>query len=402
MPANTDQGPTTSIESQQVDLPDIEKSPLQPTFEKKGPSPRSADATSWPQEHKLTWACAARDALISSSVNAGRKISPEEIVQILDQSPNYVELCEILERRGFIIDRGHFARVLLAATANPFKDATDEVKTPTLNASAVSNGINDVKEGTNLPVTHEPQLSNHVPSKKEMAKKRSFGELIDLTIDLPDDGILPPAKKSHHGLVPRVSEMPNGLSMEPNTPLLSEINGNPAFISNQASQERRLSDWEIISEGVSRPLVPNDESHASLQSSYPLFQRELLRNEGIVCPMNKKADALRRSTYNPKTIARDVLVTAGKHPTMAPLNHHLDALRKVFRNIDFNSNLSTLRWDLIDPGEPPASSNYSEEVLHARTSEDMLPSQDRQQVQIFANDHRSEVPNAGKYFTFCK
>lgn len=74
--------------------------------------------TIWPDGNsKWALAEAARHALTSGSANAGRIISVNEIVKIIDQNPSYTELCEMLELRGFIIDRGHFARLLLLAVS---------------------------------------------------------------------------------------------------------------------------------------------------------------------------------------------------------------------------------------------------------------------------------------------
>lgn len=84
---------------------------------------RNAGGTIWPQERKWALANAAKNALTSSSINAGKSIAAEDIVRLLDQSPSYAQLCEILERRGFIIDRGHFARLLLIAV--PGLDSDD-------------------------------------------------------------------------------------------------------------------------------------------------------------------------------------------------------------------------------------------------------------------------------------
>ena len=61
------------------------------------------------------------------------------------------------------------------------------------------------------------------------------------------------------------------------------------------------------------------------------------------------SDGMEKTTYNPKTIARDVLISAGRHPKEAALNHHLSRLRDVFNHIDTTSDLSTFRWDLVDP-----------------------------------------------------
>ncbi|KAL4746928.1 hypothetical protein BDW72DRAFT_25284 [Aspergillus terricola var. indicus] len=71
----------------------------------------------------------------------------------------------------------------------------------------------------------------------------------------------------------------------------------------------------------------------------------------IVSPLNE-ADAAQKTAYDPKTIARDILIAAGRHPTEAHLNHHLDCLRDIFTHVDMNSDLATFRWDLVDPREP--------------------------------------------------
>lgn len=87
------------------------------------PQQASKTGTIWPEGNKKwTLAEAARRALTSGSVNAGRAISVNEIVNLLDQNPSYTELCEKLELRGFIIDRGHFARLLLLAVSGAGAD----------------------------------------------------------------------------------------------------------------------------------------------------------------------------------------------------------------------------------------------------------------------------------------
>ena len=79
----------------------------------------------------------------------------------------------------------------------------------------------------------------------------------------------------------------------------------------------------------------------------------LLQEEDIVRPIHKRQDALRRSRYNPDTICRDVLVAIGKHPVMDPLNAHLDILRENLKFVGCESNMSTFRWDLVDPEQEP-------------------------------------------------
>ncbi|PWY94699.1 hypothetical protein BO94DRAFT_542968 [Aspergillus sclerotioniger CBS 115572] len=68
----------------------------------------------------------------------------------------------------------------------------------------------------------------------------------------------------------------------------------------------------------------------------------------IVMPLREE-DAAEKLSYDPTTIARDVLIAAGRHPTEETLNHHLLRLRDVFIHVDSSSDLSTFRWDLVDP-----------------------------------------------------
>lgn len=82
-------------------------------------------------------------------------------------------------------------------------------------------------------------------------------------------------------------------------------------------------------------------------------RQDTLIVEDVVRPMHKRRDALRRSKYNPKTIARDVLIAIGDHPHMDPLNAHLDVLRRRFKAVDLESDMSTFRWDLVDPEQEP-------------------------------------------------
>ena len=99
-----------------------------------------------------------------------------------------------------------------------------------------------------------------------------------------------------------------------------------------------------------RPLEPKPTA-GSVEPVYKPAVRNGLRKKGIVRHIQKRRDALRRSEYNPKTIARDFLLATGSHPDMDPLNAHLDRLRKRFRSVNLDSDLSTFRWDLVEPGQ---------------------------------------------------
>lgn len=63
-------------------------------------------------------------------------------------------------------------------------------------------------------------------------------------------------------------------------------------------------------------------------------------------------DAAIKESYDPATIARDVLINADKHPTEPILNHHLEILLQKIPSVNITSDLTTLRWDLLDPEDP--------------------------------------------------
>lgn len=416
--------------------------------------PPKPGGTYWPESKKKALAEAAQIALTSTPPNQAKTITTQEIHELLDQNPSYNQMCEILEYRGFVIDRGHLARVLLKAVpdlgSTPHSTnaasthtasnnhATSTNATPTVTASnndttmtakptsatpttgsfgklvkATSKGsaapkkvaqplpysvpstaafqapngynnpyvpgppsaeqvsernpsnglprqyrfvpaswtVNEPRYHANVTDTSRPNESAshfqslfsinqhsgsingqvldqngtihlkgiipHHLTKQEMARKRSFGEIVDLAQTLSDDEEL----ERHR---PK-SRIDNESTLIPSKSVKN--------IFNQVAQRQYNS-------GRTTPKP----------FKYKYSGRDaLLQSNDIVEPMNKRRDALRRSTYNAKTIARDVLLGLGKHPTMAPLNAHLDVLRDRFKAVDYESDLSTFRWDLVDP-----------------------------------------------------
>ena len=421
--------------------------PSQPVPAQSAPLAKPG-GTYWPESKKKALAEAARIALTSSAPNQGKPITTQEIHELLDQNPSYTQMCEILEYRGFVIDRGHFARTLLKAvpdlgsasspanaasinttngdratptnapptgttlntttstptrTAGSFgklvkansNDSTAQTKTsqplpfsvPPAAAYAApnayvtpyastppnadqasggnqSNGaprdyrFSDPKNWTpdmprhpaSMPYqgSHESTLHAHPsfsvaqqpgstngqtleqneathpnglnphPSKQEMARKRTFDEIVDLT-QTPDEEELERRRPK-----PRLDD--------------ENAFGPSKYITNGFDQAARLQ--QNIGRSTPKPFKYKYSGRDALLQSYD-----------IVAPMNKRRDALRRSTYNAKTIARDILLGIGKHPAMAPLNAHLDILKDKFKAVDNESDLSTFRWDLVDPEE---------------------------------------------------
>ena len=345
-------------------------------------APPKTGGTYWPENKKQQLAEAAKAALLSTPANAKKSVTTNELHELLDQNPSYTQMCEILERRGFVIDRAMFARNLLSTVPDLGAAGSKPASAPAVPARPPSHGLpvqrplpystpyapppDNVQPGpsqgpqskfqfvgpntSTVPLQHpavapmqtsgstnpptqiysgygpvnanatnqaqkKARTGPTVPTtttKQDMARKRSFGEIVDLTQAMSDDEIddEPPPKQ------PRLEEP---------APLPQENN-------NQAPHQ---------------PLDKFIHNPASAPAG------KYLHSKDIVQPMNKRQDALRRSSYNPKTIARDILIALGKHPNMAHLNAHLDSLQRQFSAVNYDSDLSTFRWDLIDPGGPP-------------------------------------------------
>lgn len=462
--------------------------PALPAFAEASPSPEPG-STIWPQEIKLTLASASAIALKSNSMNAGKNISVTEIVHILDQNPSYADLCNILERKGFNIDRAHFARSLLATVPSLDKSSLETQGSSPVNISnsnhlphneaangTVKSAVNGAVNGSNngavngrvngavrkisvrnesAPQSHgkdgvvdgyengitysthgkppkkrrrksnnlttngigsgdqssmlvpsdqvEPTIGSADPSgsrdsrwtppeapmtesgskrfsdlsrlkqsqvpaastpltKKEMARKRSFSELIDLTQDLSDEEDEVPVPKAHvaHNSKDEVAK-PSTVS---GSGAVSD--GVRATSIRPTSKKEKRKRRELLGSadrsGLNSSVATEDESLDLSRFKYADSHQDLLQSAIIIRPIDKKNDALRRSTYDPRTIATDILVSAGKHPTMAPLNHHLNILRKRFTHVGHHSNLATFRWDLVDPGGQEVNSTVLQDV----------------------------------------
>lgn len=123
---------------------------------------------------------------------------------------------------------------------------------------------------------------------------------------------------------------------------------------------------EVVRDPSLRYLLPKplssvvEENRESVEPVCKPSGRDTLLQKDIVRPMHKRRDAVRRSKYNSDTIARDFLLAVGNHPNMDPLNAHLDILRKRFRAVNLESNMSTFRWDLVDPEQDPEQESERE------------------------------------------
>ena len=358
----------------------------QPPVQVSGQIPNPAGRTNWPEHKKWDLAVAAKNVLLAMPMNSAKatSLTPEQILGYLNQNPSYEQLCQMIESTGVIIERGHFARCLLEAVpgmgvgvprpalANKHPATHNDSKQPSgptfgMLTSPVKLKYLSQNQKTiahlaptaqMTPKEGEPKVSDtpELPlTKQEKARKRNILDIVDLSQLSDDDDMMPPPPK-----VQRLDEYPqHNQTPVPNleanlthalqrtsTPQASSI--PPVYQPYQSSTHHPPA---YQSPFTYAPIPPPTNRSSISQSAQ---QRELINSEDLVQPIDDQK-AKRRNRYNPKTIVRDVLIAAGRHPTMLPLNHHLDSFRKTFKHVNDMSDLDTLRWDLIDPGEPAAA-----------------------------------------------
>ena len=363
-----------------VPIPDVQ-SPVVPTV---------SGQTVWPEADKWTLANAARDTLLANPSNAGKLITNTEVHNILSQGPSYEELCRILEVKGFVVERTPFAQHLLAAVpklkeSHPRQPAASPRPPPSQTIQslqppqAFTNGSRNVAptapmfgvlQPTQASQTpHRPPKGGSImqrpvrppppPSKQEQARKRTFGEIVDITAEMSSDEELKRQRAEELKKIEQIKHM-------------QEVKAAMEAAMTKANTDAVRSKAIRLSPGTGLSGSEDDAVSRLSRFKNPTPQREhLRRSKEVIRSMNARADALRRSVYDSKTIARDILVAAGKHPTMASLNYHLDPLRSSFRHVEVNSDLSTFNWDLIDPGGPPVKPrNVEPPVTQQNENED--------------------------------
>ncbi|KAL9580506.1 MAG: hypothetical protein Q9212_004454 [Teloschistes hypoglaucus] len=314
----------------------------------------------WPEHKKWDLAVAAKNTLLRDPRNAkkAKDISSEQILGLLNQNPSYEQLCRMIEAKGFVLERRDFARSLLEAipdgeaglrekqqNAVPYTHPRPPFNTPQPNSVL-----------THAPVAQmtppQPPKTEETPkialTKQEMARKRTIAEIVELSDD--DDADLPPPQK-----IPR----PDGPTLPPSQ--------NTYPVQSQSFRQPGMPLWSygprpFRSPGY-HPLASSQKPQPPTQSTpAQASSQELINSEDIVRPLDKRKIRA-RTKYNPTTIVRDVLLAAGRHPTMQPLNYHLEHLRDTFKHVNDLSDLSTFRWDLVDPGEPVVAAAAGRRII---------------------------------------
>ena len=367
------------------------------------PSPRSPV---WPEEKKPELAEVAKNFLEGLKSNKGKSISTTEIHMMLNQNPSYDQLCAMLSARGFQFSRTPLAELLLSVVppskttsgpdtprksrGRPRKDGTAVSpdhslgqnnpkqaavgpqkkkssatgKSSSPQSNVVSHGLPILNGPSNVAPEYKsyyermrmisggsPPSSTSPISKQQAARKRNFSEIVDLSQMSDDDEgqakkqraggdhagkeqALPPNTGSDLILTnadPNQNEPP--VPIDPNLEQTSQQNNAPTGDLSSGAQDEQLAQFRHEDEGART-------------------QREKLRNAVLVKPINM-IEALQQRPINISTLARDILIAKGEHPTERPLNFHLRDLAMNFKSVTTKADLSTFRWDLVDPGGPP-------------------------------------------------
>jgi hypothetical protein len=322
------------------------------------PIARPNGNTVWPPERRAALAAAAATYL--NNQNTTRPVNAAQILNMLEWNPSYIELCEQLELMSLKLDRAAFAKTLLTAVPDVNSTARKAAPQPppvqrapvppaimkkefarpaaissaSTPAAASSGNMSSYPSFPNsaTPAVAPVPVAEMVPikpelkppaNKEEAARKRNISDLIDMTLLSDDEEIGPPPKRP-----------------------------NVDALNSYRSPYHGVEDAMIVD---SEPMVHNFPIHTVPARTLPdpihppVLDRE---KQSFVKPLDKKK-ALRRNNYNPATIARDVLIACGRHPSERHLNQHLIALRSNLPHIGADADLSTLKWDVLDPGNPP-------------------------------------------------
>lgn len=472
--------------------PAVTPTPMQQSSSQQARSlPPSGSSSLWPPHKKGALAEVTARWLMALPQNAGISIQPEQVRQILDTNPSYVQLCESIESLDMHFDRSALARELLKAVPDGMKqqsarspsvsragtfasesgvppppspnssnmgkkrssntfDGIPTAGTSTVQYEAPSSSVTaaiqvgdmghqsfqPINKHGNTPL-HQPHQSpyfvtaptslnrSRAPSfvappadvkhkvkedeplrapadKEEAARKHAFGDLVDLTQDDSDDEG-PPLKKfagpSARSVPPNVVQQHPSSAKYLAKPIFFDqfmLHGHSraesAFMSARHPEQQQIN-GESRNTHTSAPPTQTVPAPAPvpLKSTGPTaeqVQMSRLRGKLLVEPIMRDR-VKRRSTYDSRTIARDVLLATGRHPDMRGLNGHLSVMQKLLgqHGLDSDggnrSDLATIRWDMIDP-EPPRSDNKeqeAEDVNEANAEAAIQPNGDHVRVQ---------------------
>jgi len=253
--------------------------------------------------------------------------------------------------------------------------------------------ISAAQQGRPMPVGSAQQTPNvrqmspprQPANKEEAARKRGFADLVDLTAG-DSDNDAPPMKIMKPSQVQRPNEQQKHQPLQQQQ---QQQNQQPPYQYNSKPTNPDGSAGNLKfkpflkTPGVSTtpqlfmqpngsfapvppapahanaPGVPTPKpSHKKKAPSNEQMQHERIKGKMVVEPIMRDR-VTRRSTYDSRTIARDILLATGRHPDMRPLNSHMNVMQKLLGErggqLDMSGNksdLATIKWDILDPDPP--------------------------------------------------
>jgi len=366
----------------------------------EGSAPKQSSGTLWPLEKRNALTSTALRALRANPENAKINLTEDDLKKMLEDNPSYITLCELLEQRGLKFHRGHFARELLNSVPD-LKTPTPVPQSATPATTGQSAATAPMASQTPLalppppsqyagsppgyapPYTHPLQgqfvpaqpppgpaygqgvpysgIQGHPPpsasyktpkpkvptrpepppgSKEAAARKRDFSELIDLTELGDDDNYVVPDKYA------RFDGPDSDVEMDENPFQAFQKQTQPA---RPQQHQPPLTGWFVTP--PTQQMHFNPQSHDSNIMKRPETANDSKAGRLVLAKTLNKNEALKKQYYDPKTVARDVLIASGRHPAERPLNVHLAGM--LGKYIELDSDVSTFDWDEIDPGGPP-------------------------------------------------
>jgi hypothetical protein len=287
-----------------------------------------------------------------------------------------------------------------AQHASPTFPASDNYNNqqPSQSVQPERGSISAAQQGRPMPVgsaQQTPEVRQMSPprqpaNKEEAARKRGFADLVDLTAGDSDDDA-PPVKI----MKPTQVQRPN----EPFKHQPLQQQQQPAYQYNPKPTNPKVSAGNFQSKPFKTPGMPSTPqlfkqpngsfgpappgplalanasasgvstpkpSHKKKGPSNEQLQHERIRGKMVVEPIMRDRVA-RRSTYDSRTIARDILLATGRHPDMRPLNSHMNVMQKLLGErggqLDMSGNksdLATIKWNILDPDPPKKAAPANE------------------------------------------
>ncbi|KAI9841783.1 MAG: hypothetical protein M1837_000377 [Sclerophora amabilis] len=239
-------------------------------------------------------------------------------------------------------------------------------------AAQTANGYSSIANGAvENPLLRPLPARPSATTKEEAARRRTFSDIIDLTQDI--DGFQDGPMKRR-----RISEGTDAFDYKTTYYSLDDPSlDENVLTANHPSPGNALG-------------TAASEDHSGLTE-----RRKALGSIELARPIHRKS-ALRKSVYDSRTIARDVLIATGRHPSMRGLNAHLDSLRTNLPSIHRDSDLSTIKWSIIDPDSqsetiPSNGDNDDDVVISTFATKSSLPSPSR-----VAKEHLASSPYSRK------